>query len=430
MSSPQKPRAIIIGGGFSGLTLAYELEKHNFSVCVFEKERWGGLISTEHRSEMQIESAANGFLNSASVEDICSDIGCELQTVQTTGKKRFIFRQGLRQWPLSKGATLRLICKVLPLLIFQRQKLKPNPGESIQDWGLRVLNQEALDYLLSPVLQGIYAGSVAELSASLILKKMFEPGRSSTRKLKARGTVAPPLGMGEFIDKLKTYLLKKNVELQLLNKAERIKIEAHDIVIFATQPWELLNSVDALEFSTGFPESEIQKFKRAIHAFNEIQVLPLLRVTMAFQEPKYKVPGFGVLFAKKDGFHTLGVLANSQIFAGRGDSYNESWIIEGRQIQLSDQEILSYISDDRARAFGAQDPIQSAKIIRWPKALSLYSTEHEKKISQYEKAIQSSPPSQIFLTGNYLGNLGLAKILEQNKSLAQKIEQGCKKGNL
>jgi oxygen-dependent protoporphyrinogen oxidase len=430
MESSQAPkgRVIIVGGGFSGLTLAYELVKKNISVSVYEKQRWGGLISTDLRPEMQVESAANGFLNSFAVEDLCKDLGCELQGIQRQGRARFIFRQGLRRWPLGFKSTVILIFKILSILLFKRKQLKPISGESVEDWSLRILNQEALDYLVSPALSGIYAGDVSELSASLILGKMFERKPATNRELQSMGTVAPKLGMGEFIAKLVSHLLKNHVEMRMLGADETIAVLASDKLVFATEPWEVENSLARVSFAADFPQQEVGNFKRAFGVFRKLKVVPLIRVTVSFASPKFRIPGFGVLFPKKDQFQTLGVLANSQIFANRGEHYNESWILDGRNVNLPDAEVLESILSDRERAFGAKDLIFSHKITRWPKAISLYSTTHEKILMDFCEELSKNPCEQIFVTGNYLGKLGLAKILEQNQELAQQIANSRRNG--
>ena len=90
----------IIGAGFSGLTLAWALQKRNIQVDVFEAaEKAGGLLATEN-SPMLVESAANALLASKDVEYLFSDLKLELLKTQPAAKNRWIFRGGARRWPL------------------------------------------------------------------------------------------------------------------------------------------------------------------------------------------------------------------------------------------------------------------------------------------------------------------------------------------
>ena len=57
-------KIVIIGAGFSGLSLAHELVKLGLKVDVFEKkENVGGLISSPPTEFGFYETGANGFLN-------------------------------------------------------------------------------------------------------------------------------------------------------------------------------------------------------------------------------------------------------------------------------------------------------------------------------------------------------------------------------
>jgi oxygen-dependent protoporphyrinogen oxidase len=410
-SKSTKPKITIVGGGFSGLTMAYELERRGFQVEVFEKKAWGGLIQTGRRPEMQVESAANAFLMSDRLGEMADSIGCELFSTQKIGKRRFIFRGVPRRWPLSLSSTLRILFRVVPLFLWDRSRLAPTPFETVESWTLRVLNREIFDYLISPALQGIYAGDVRELSASLLFGYLFEKKISKiTPKMKVaartlKGSVAPLNGMGEFIEKLRETLTHRGVLLE--------QREVHDLkgfsgpIVLAVPPPELAPLL-AATLGDDF-------------CWGQAPMLYLVRVTVAFRNPQRKVDGFGILFPEKENFRTLGVLSNSQIFENRGEFYNESWILGGARSPqlgaLNDAEIIELILADRRRALGVTDEVSQFEVIRWPQGLTHYTVAHERFLKELKPL-----PNDIFLTGNFLGRLGLSKILEQNAELAQKFE--------
>src|SRR5437762_6982492 len=96
------PTINVVGAGFSGLTTAYFLTKQNFRVRIFEKtDRVGGLIKTIRTEHGLVETAANGLLSSARVEEMCADIGVPLLTTRRGGRKRFIYRGRPKQLPLN-----------------------------------------------------------------------------------------------------------------------------------------------------------------------------------------------------------------------------------------------------------------------------------------------------------------------------------------
>lgn len=423
------PKITIVGGGFSGLTLAFELQKKGFRVEVLEKHVWGGLIQTRCLPEMQIETAANAFLMSARLGELADAIGCELVATQAIAKRRFIFRGVPRRWPLSFGSTLRIFFKVLPAFIWDRTRIAPKPMETVQAWSLRVLNQEMFDYLISPALQGIYAGDVRQLSASLLFGYLFQKTKRSGQKKpflkqadlnqaelnqvqakarlpKLKGSVAPRNGMGEFIQKLRGTVERQGGVLKVQEVIDLKDLKGPKVL--------------------AIPPSELGTLLAASYGkdlgWGQVPMLNLVRLTVGFRSPQKKVDGFGILFPEKEKFHSLGVLANSQIFENRGELYNESWILGGARSpqlgDLDDSKILSLILEDRARALGVQDEVSLFEVIRWPKGLTHYTVEHEKFLRDQEPL-----PKDVFLTGNFLGRLGLSKILEQNFELAERLSE-------
>src|SRR6266508_4960782 len=67
-----------------------------------------------------------------------------------------------RQLPLNIFETFKTSAR----LAAHATNLKPVPFESIAEWGRRIGGDVATDYLLTPVLGGIYAGDPNRLSAS------------------------------------------------------------------------------------------------------------------------------------------------------------------------------------------------------------------------------------------------------------------------
>ncbi|HEY3102262.1 MAG TPA: hypothetical protein VGJ69_01640, partial [Pyrinomonadaceae bacterium] len=66
------------------------------------------------------------------------------------------------------------------------------------------------------------------------------------------------------------------------------------------------------------------------------------------------------------------------------------------------------ILSDRRRFYRKDDLPLAVHFTRWPNALPHYSVGLEKILSQLP-----APPPNIALVGNYLGRIGLAKILER-----------------
>ncbi len=414
------PTITVVGAGFSGLTTAYFLIEQGCQVRVVEKaDRPGGLIKTLQTEHGLVETAANGLLSSARVEALCADIGVPLLTTRREGRKRFIYRRRPKQVPLRTGDLLALSAR----LAVNAASLRPRSLETISAWGRRVLGHGATDYLLIPALGGIYAGDPNELSASLIFGRAQLPNHLGTQrpvKGKLRGTVAPPRGMQQLIDGLYECLKQAGAEF-VFNHEERADTNQPTAVcLSAPSAAEYLCEV-APELSSALRRIEMLSLA-TVTVFHPNDGYTGLRPA-AGQRPAHQtatLSGFGCLFPRDQGFRARGVLFNDSIFEGRGPAHAETWIFGGALdpdvVNLTDEQFAQLIGAERERFFGVRNEPIAVHVTRWPNALPHYSIELEKILTTLPL-----PPANVVLVGNYLGKIGLAKILERAAVVADRI---------
>ena len=394
----------VIGGGFSGLATAFYLAQRSVPVEIFERsQRLGGLIATRETPHGLVETAARGLLASPRVEALFRELRVPLERPRPESKARYVFRGRPRRWPLGLGESLSLLGKVSAVVVFNRARFGPQPGETVATWGRRVLGAAATDFILAPALQGIYAGRVEELSASWILGRAHR-GRNGGR---SRGLVAPPKGMGQLIDALELYLKNHGVRFHLGNAAAPPDGGAWRVLATSARDASRLLRDDAPEVS--------QKLSR-------VDILPLVTVTSFYPARENRWPGFGILFPRKERFRALGVLFDSNVFEGRGSGHAESWILGGAKdrsvIDLTDEKLFDVIDADRDRVYGRHTSPLARYVTRWPEAIPHYTLELE--------ALLGGPlqlPPRTFLVGNYLGGIGLARILERAHDVAQQVAE-------
>ena len=346
----------VVGVGFSGLVTAYFLTKQGFKVQVYEQSsRAGGLIKTIRTRHGLIETAANGLLNSARLEAMCTDIEVPLLATRRDGRKRFIFRGRPKQIPLGLSEILKLAWRFTRSL----GNLRPRQFETISEWGSRVVGKGATDYLLTPALGGIYAGDPQRMSASLIFGRAVLPAHLGTRRperAKVRGTVAPPNGMQQLIDGLYDFLNRAGVEFLFNHPAPK---EDCPTVVCLSAP--------------AASEHLAERAPEVSQALAKVEMLSIVSVTCFYAPEAGRLKGFGCLFPLDQGFRARGVLFNDCIFEGRGPANSETWIFGGaldpEVVNLSDQELAQLIADERQRFFGVSDYALDTQITRWPNAL-------------------------------------------------------------
>ena len=424
-------RAVVIGAGFSGLASAYYLQKAGYDVVVREKEpEPGGLIKTVITPWGQAETAANGFLASFHLEELAKDIGLKLVCASPGSRKRFIFRSGPKRWPLSFAETLSLFFH----FVFSRKR--PLKGQTISKWGDRSLGVGGRRYLLSPALQGIYAGDPDRLSSTLILSRFFGRAKIKTRRGLLKGTVAPEKGMGEFICSLEKALKLRGVEFHYGRTisslkpelATRIKDAEISGARHSSAPEEKI--IYVLAAGAEGSASLLAPYSNLGIALGKVDLLPVVSVTAFFSAKEEGViNGFGCLLPRGEGFRVLGVLFNSDLFLNRSPHRSETWIFGGATdrdaVSLSDEDLLSLIASERPRIYlneGARPAsILGYRIQRWPRGIPHYSVEHEELLEEQKQSISDLEKKGIYLVGNYLGSLGLSQILERTREMVLRI---------
>lgn len=401
-------KVVIVGAGFSGMSLAYFLIQKGIAVTILEKNSHaGGMISTKKTAYGLIETAANGFLNTAPIERFLRDIGASYVGSSQEAKKRFIYRGQPRRWPFSVKETMSLITKFLFFIPKKKFKKMAAPHESVIDWADQNFTSAFADYLLGPALQGIYAGDIAKLSASLVINPMMT--HKKEKKISPSSLLSGNQGMGQLMQQLQEFLQKKGVVFKF--NTTWSSAESFDHIVIATavdDAQKILEQIDA---------ENAQENAETLH---KIEKSPLVTATCFFAERPKNYMGFGILFPRSEKVRSLGVLMNNVIFLrGNPLNHSETWILGGALdveiMKLSDEQIKSVILEDRSQVFSAPQEIIDIQITRWPFALPHYTIDHEKYISQLKRM------KGISLHGNYLGSIGLSRILERSEQLAEKI---------
>lgn len=399
--------------------------KKGYEVTLVEKQdRLGGMIGTRKLPLGLVETAANALLSNEVVERVARDLQLELVKTLPSAKRRYIFRSRPRRIPLGFDGCGK-VASFLFRYFTKSPWIFPLEGESIDQWGKRVLGKEATEYLLVPALTGIYAGDAKRLSASLILNRMLRGIRPP--KGKRKGSVAPRGGMYDWILGFEDFFLKHGG-------------------IRSKEPIFALPTVFAI------PAHELATYQDQIPDLwqfcSKIEYLPLVSATLFFSESTSpdattstsksgkgrnpRIDGFGCLFPKNEGIRALGMLSNASIFPDRcWKGFSETWISGGALdptiLEMQDTEIVKSLLQDRKKIFPstmelametAVEP-EHWEICRWPKAIPHYTVELEFLLKELEK--RKFREKQFSLFGTYLGDLGLARILPRAEKFVEEF---------
>ena len=401
----------VIGAGFSGLSAAYELARAGYTVDVVERNAQpGGLIATLRTEWGLVETAAMGALSTARLEALAQDVGVQLLCPARTARKRYIYRGGPSRFPLRADEWLRF-AGFAARFALKRSAVAPRAQESVRTWATRVMGAGPANYLVEGALQGIYSGNPERLSASLIVGRFFRKMPREPRP-RQRGIVAPAGGMGELIAALNDKLRARGVAFSTATSFAFDGPPRHPHVV-ATGAHAARDLLDGVA-----PD-----LARALRAFD---LSTMLTITAFFRH--HCIRGFGCLFPPVERRHALGVLVNTDIFPSRSRDYvSETWILGGAPgasalrasdlMALTDEQLIALVVDERRAAFGKAEMPVGYRITRWPEAIPHYSVDLELALPALERGADN-----LFLHGNYMGHIGLAKILDRAAALPAQIE--------
>ncbi len=204
----------IIGGGITGLSAAYELAQRGVPCRVFEATpRVGGLIHTDRSDGYTIEAGADSLLvQKPAGLQLCDALGLGDRLISTTPPRTaFILKHG-RLFPLPAGAVLgiptgwRAIARYDLLSRTARARLSLEPfipaadagDESVGAFFRRRFGRATVDLIAQPLLGGIHAGDVEQLSIRSLFPRFPDAEAHTGSILRAFGRLAGGASDGLF----------------------------------------------------------------------------------------------------------------------------------------------------------------------------------------------------------------------------------------
>ena len=404
----------IVGGGISGLSLAYYLQ-NDYEVTVFEREKWGGKAYTQKVKNYLLEEGVNGFLNnSPKTLELCEEIGITPIKANENSKIRYIYDDKLYQIPLKpldfiKSDILSFFGKLRVAMEFFVEPICDRE-ETVAEFATRRLGKEFNRRMMTPMLAGIYASTPEKTSMNAAFPKLkkieCEYGSlfKGMMKLKKGGQPTGELhsfewGMSEFIDTLIAKTKANFVEKEIIDIDD---LEEFDKVVIATPAY---SAADILA-----------KYEKLSRLLKKIEYNPVAIVGFDYDE--IKPVCFGILTVEDK---SLGILMDKYIFPNR----NAIRVMVGGARypdikNLSEYEIIEIAKKDVEKITGASKPN-----FTWIKihknAIPNYSLGH---IELVDEIMKEAEKVGVYLAGNAYRGVSFNDCIKNSYELAQRLKEG------
>jgi oxygen-dependent protoporphyrinogen oxidase len=254
-------RIVVVGGGISGLAAAWELSGLAQSqadppeIVVLEgSDRIGGTLRSEDLGGRVVDVGADGFLGRRpEAVELCREIGLGDKMVPIAARGASVWSRGrlralpqrhamgipTKFWPTARSGVLGIGGS----LALARDALLPRPDvrgpigdRAIGPLVARKLGRRVVDHLADPLLGGIHAGSVDDMSAAAVFPPLLAAAHrrgSLMRALRAETPEpdpdGPPLfwavegGMVALVDAVSAGLERRDVKLELSSPVDALE---------------------------------------------------------------------------------------------------------------------------------------------------------------------------------------------------------------
>ncbi|AOM82469.1 protoporphyrinogen oxidase [Salisediminibacterium beveridgei] len=464
-----KRRIAVIGGGMTGLSAAFYLQKavQNNDLqaeCVLYEasDHAGGRIETIKRDGFTIETGPDSFLaRKTSMSDLAEEVGLKDDLVPNQGGSFILSRGKLHKMP--EGAIMGIPTKWGPFVqtglfsvkgkaraAFDLVLPRVTKGEediSLGEFFRKRLGNEVVDNMIDPLLSGIYAGNMDEISLHATFphfQTLEEKYRSlivgmKTSMAKRQGgaskqTGAKPKGMfltfkqglSSLVTAVESNLDKDMIRFNhQLNSLNRLSSGRYEL-IFANGHVDI---VDEVILTT--PHQHVEKLFESEDfgdAFTDMPSTSVATVAMAFPESAVKkdIDGTGFVVSKKTDYRITACTWTHKKWvhaAPQGYALLRAYIGKPGDegvVNESDETIQSLVLNDLNRIMEIEGEPLFAVVTRWTNSMPQYKVGHKARITAYREALNLRYPG-VLLAGASLNGIGLPDCIDQGKAAAKTL---------
>ncbi|SEB09709.1 oxygen-dependent protoporphyrinogen oxidase [Thalassobacillus cyri] len=454
----------VVGGGISGLAAAYYLQKEikhqelPYEVKLVEaSDQLGGKIRTEQRDGFTIERGPDSFLaRKKSASELAADVGLGDQLVPNgTGQSYILVKNKLHKMP--SGSFMGIPTKVRPFLFsslfspvgkvkaakdFVKSKGEPQDDQSLGHFFRGRLGDEVVENLIEPLLSGIYAGDIDNLSLMSTFPNFYHLEQEYGSLIKGLNEKMPNRKPAKKGQKPSMFLTLRD-GLESLVNAVAGQLEDDTVCTnTAVDHIENKGSYYHLLLSDGTVMKADSIILAAPHLatermlskydfmkpFQEMPATSVANVALAFDESAIKkdIDGTGFVVSRNSDFRITACTWTHKkwphstpkgkvllrCYVGKPD--------DQAVVDLSDQEIIDIVLKDLNKTMNITAEPEFSVITRWKNAMPQYTVGHKQRMEEIHQAMAQELPGVYLAGGSYHG-VGVPDCIDQGKDAVGKV---------
>ncbi|AWC27813.1 MULTISPECIES: protoporphyrinogen oxidase [Bacillus cereus group] len=457
-----KKRVVIIGGGIAGLTAAYYLQKEireqglQIDMLLIEASgKVGGKIQTVRKEGFTIERGPDSFLErKESAARLVKEVGLGDELVNNKAGQSFVLvNNQLHKIP--SGSMMGIPTQITPFLFsglfspigklrasfdFVLPRSKPVSDQSLGQFFRRRFGNEVVENLIEPLLAGIYAGDIDQMSLMATFPKVYQieqkyrsislgmralaPKR--TKDVKPKGMfLTLKTGLESLVEaieeKLDTNTVMKGTRVEKVKKlgdgyeitlSNGKEIEADAVIIAAPHK--------------GLP-SMFGQYKE-FRFFRNIPATSVANVALAFPKEAIKrdIDGTGFVVSRNSDFSiTACTWAHKKWPHTTPDGKVLLRCYVGRPgdeaiVEQTDEEIIQFVLEDLQKTMDIVERPDFTVVSRWKDAMPQYTVGHKKRMKKLTAFLKQELPG-IYLAGSSYAGSGLPDCIDQGEAAVKYV---------
>ncbi|MEC0092015.1 protoporphyrinogen oxidase [Paenibacillus macquariensis] len=436
---------VVIGGGITGLSTAYYLQKHILRnnldvniVLVEANNRLGGKVRTLHEGEFTMESGADSIVTrKTNVAPLIEELGLQDEVVYNATGTSFIYTEGkLKQIPkdsvfgipltiesLANSELISAEGKVEALKDFYTPNDKFTKDDSVGDFLEAFFGKELVEKQISPVLSGVYSGNLDDLTIASTLPYLIDYKNEygsiiqglSANKLKFQGNGDKKFmsfkgGVSALIDAMEEHL--SDAEIIKGIYAERIEKQGDQYQVTLVNGRTL--EADTVVLSTMHNTAQALLQDESLNEdFNQLVNSSLISVYLGFDIPDSQLPadGTGFITANSDDVKCHACTWTSRKWGHTSEHqrllvrlfYKSSGPHYDTLIKLSEEELQQVALQDIQISLGITANPITYDVTKWHNTMPNYHIRHHQIVESLEQKMASHYPNVILAGCSYYG---------------------------